>query len=89
MLRLSVFDLDCNPIIPECGYKCGTCLQELRSIIEAMRGVAKLYTEGSGKDTRIVVEHDACSVTVDQLMQAFRRLPSFYEGFFLPSLLEA
>ena len=89
MPRLSTFHLDCNPIIPECGYECGKCLQEIRSVIEAIQGVAKLRTEGSGQDTRIVVEHDARSVTGDQLMQALRRLPSFYKGFFVPSILEA
>ena len=89
MHHRSTFHLDCNPIIPECGYRCGQCLQEIRSIIEPMRGGAKLYTEGSGEHTRIVVEHDACLVTGDQLMQALRGLPSFYKGFFVPSLLEA
>ena len=89
MRRLSTFRLDCNPVIPECGYRCGKCLEEIRSIIEAMQGVAKLHTEGTGQDTRIVVEHDACSVTGEQLMQALRELPSFYRGFFVPSLLEA
>ena len=89
MNRLSAFHVDCKPIIPECGYECGKCLKEMRSIIEAMQGIAKLYIERSGEDTRIVVEHDAWSVTTDQLMQALRTLPSFYKGFFVPSLLEA
>ena len=89
MHHLSAFHLDCSPIIPECGYRCGKCLQELRAVIEPMPGIASFYTEGSGKDMRIVVEHDACTVTAEQLMQALKQLPSFYEGFFLPSLLEA
>ena len=51
-------------------------------------GVARFRTEGSGKDLKIVVEHDVCTVTADQLMEALRQLPSFYEGSFIPSLLE-
>ena len=47
-----------------------------------------LCTEGSGEDTRIVVEHDAHTVTIDQLICALGELPSFYEGSFVPSLVE-
>ena len=89
MHRLSTFQVDCNAIIPECGYKCGKCLEEIRSVIEAVQGVAKLHTKGSGENTRIVVEHDASCVTGHQLMQALGGLPSFYKGLFVPSLLEA
>ncbi len=89
MHHLSAFHLDCSPIIPECGYRCGKCLQEMRAVIESMPGVTRFCTEGSGKDMRIVVEHDASAVTAEQLMQALRELPSFYKGFFVPSLLEA
>ena len=80
--------VDCDPIIPECGYRCGRCLREMRSVIEGMQGVSKLYVEGHGEDARVVIEYDACAVTGDQLMRALRGLPSFYKGFFVPALLE-
>ena len=89
MFGRSAFDLDCNRIIPECECKCGKCLQEMRSIFEAMQGVTRLYTEGSGKDTRIIVEHDSCTVTLRELMETFGRLPSFHKGSFVPRLLQA
>ena len=88
MSHLSAFHLDCSPIIPECGYECGRCLQEMRGVIEQIPGVSRFCTEGSGKDMRIVVEHDPSTVTAKQLMQALRQLPSFHEGSFLPSLLQ-
>ena len=53
-----------------------------------MKGVDKVYTQGEGKDTKLIVEHDASSVTVEYLMETFGRLPSFYEGFFVSDLLE-
>lgn len=89
MLRRSAFHLDCNPMIPECGYRCGKCLQEMRCVFEAIQGVAGFHAEGSGRDAKTVVEYDPCTVTVEDMMKSLRQLPSFYKGFFVPSLLEA
>ncbi len=50
----------------------------------AMQGVSRFYREGHG----VVVEHDASVVTVEQLMEVFRGLPSFHEKHFVPSVLE-
>ena len=88
MIIRSAFHLDCNPIIPECGFECAKCVQEIQSVLGEMQGVDKSYLEGEGEDTRLIVEHDPNLATVEELMDAFRRLPSFYKGFFVPELLE-
>ena len=89
MITRSAFHLDCTPIIPECEFKCAKCLQEIESVLGKIQGVDKSYTEGEGKDTKLIVEHDASNVTVENLMETFARLPSFYKGFFVPELLKA
>lgn len=43
----SAFDLDCHPVIPECGFECPKFI----------------------------------------LINVFKGLPSFYEGFFIPTLI--
>ena len=89
MITRSAFDLDCTPIIPECEFECAKCVQEIQSVLGEMQGVDKCYTEVEGKDTRLVVEHNPSEVTVERLMEALARLPSFYKGFFVPERLEA
>ena len=89
MLDHSVFYIDCSPIIPECEFQCTKCFQEMLSAFDAVKGVAKFYTKGAGEDTQIVVEHDTSTVSAEELMDTFKRLPTFYKGFFVPKLLEA
>ena len=84
MIRRSAFHLDCTAILAECGCKCGRCIEEMKSIFGGTPGVSKLYREGGG----VVVEHDASVVTVEQLMDIFRGLPSFYRNHFAPSVME-
>ncbi len=84
MTSRSAFHLDCTPIIPECGFNCGKCIEEMTSVFGGTRGVSKLYREGDG----VVVEHDASVIAVEQLLDIFRNLPLFYQGRFLPTLLE-
>ncbi len=50
----------------------------------ATPGVSRFYREGDG----VVVEHDASVATVEQLMDIFRGLPSFYRTHFIPSVIE-
>ena len=88
MVTRSAFHLDCTPIIPECGFKCAKCLQELQSVFGEMPGVDSCYTEGEGENAKFVVEHDPSKVTIEQLVETFRRLPSFYKEFFFPRLLD-
>ena len=80
----SVFHLDCNPIIPECGFQCAKCIKEMESVFAKIKGVNKFYREGDG----VVVEYDSAMVTVAQLIDVFKGLPSFYKGFFVPTVIE-
>lgn len=86
MITRSVFSLDCTAIIPECEFNCAKCLKEIQSVLGRMQGVDKAYTQGEGKDMKLIVEHDASKVTDEYLMETFGRLPSFYEGFFVSEL---
>ncbi len=83
----SAFDLDCNPVIPECGFQCPKCIQEIESTLTGVQGVSKVYMEGEGKEQKLIVEHDLDMVTVEQLLDIFKGLPSFYEGFFIPTVI--
>jgi hypothetical protein len=85
MINRTAFHLDCTPILAECGCKCGRCLEEMKSVFGKTPGVSKFYREGPG----VVVEHDAGMVTVEQLLDVFRGLPSFYRSHFVPTVLES
>jgi len=83
MISRSAFHLDCTAIIAECGCKCGRCIEEMKSVFAGTPGVSKFYREGHG----VVVEHDASVVAVEQLLEIFRGLPSFYQSRFVPSVM--
>jgi hypothetical protein len=87
MNNLSAFDLDCNPVIPECGFECPKCIQEIESSLTGMQGISKVYVEDESEGGKIIVEHNPATVTTEQLMDVFKGLPSFYEGFFIPTLI--
>ena len=84
----SFFDLDCNPVIPECGFQCDKCVEEIQSVLGAMEGVFGVSRETRGDTDGIVVDYDSEVIGIDDLMNTFRSLPSFYEGKFVPSLLD-
>jgi hypothetical protein len=84
MTSRTAFHLDCTPILADCGCRCRKCLEEMKSVFGGMRGVSKFCQEGPG----VVVEHDADAMTVEQLLEVFRGLPSFYRSHFVPSVLE-
>ena len=88
MIARSAFHIDCTPIIPACEFKCPQCVQEIESTFASMQGVSKCYMEDKEAGARIIVEHDPNLVAAEKLMDAFRHLPSFHEGFFVPKLLE-
>ncbi|MDD5454893.1 MAG: heavy-metal-associated domain-containing protein [Candidatus Ratteibacteria bacterium] len=88
MNNRSVFKIDCSSIIPECGFKCSKCIKEIEDTLTSMEGVSKVYMEGKAENTKLIVEHDASIITVEQLMETFKKLPSFYEGFFTPTLIK-
>ena len=78
------FHLDCTANLAECGCKCARCIEEMKSVFGGMAGVRRFYREDPG----VVVEHDASVVTVEQLLDVFRSLPSFYRNRFIPSVME-
>lgn len=82
-----VFDVDCNEIIPECGFQCDRCISELKTTFEKIEDVFSFRTEEEGKGTKIIIDHDRDKVSLDQLMSAFRRLPSYHTAKFEPTLL--
>jgi copper chaperone CopZ len=79
----SFFHLDCTGVIPECGFQCDKCVKEIESVLSKTRGVNKSCREGDG----ILVEHDPDIISAEQLIDIFKRLPSFYKGFFIPKLM--
>lgn len=87
MHSLSAFDLDCNPVIPECGFQCPKCIREIEATLTGMQGVSKVYIEKEAEKQKLIVEHDLNMVTVEQIIDIFKGLPSFYEGFFIPTLI--
>ena len=83
----SAFDLDCTALIPDCGFNCPKCIQEIESTLTAIHGVSKVYIEAEGQEQKLIVEHDPTAATLEQLIDAFKCPPSFYEGFFIPTLI--
>jgi hypothetical protein len=71
-------------VIPECGFQCARCIEEVKSVLGGTPGVSRFYREGDG----VVVEHDPSVIPVEQLLDTFRSLPSFYRGRFIPTMLE-
>jgi hypothetical protein len=82
----TVFDVDCSGVIAECGFKCPKCIEEIQSTLTGMPGVSKAYVDKAGEEQKLVVEHDGELVTVEQLVDVLKRLPSFYKGSFVPNV---
>jgi len=85
----TAFHLDCTPVIPECGFECARCVQEIRSILTAMPGVERVYRGSEEEGGKLIVEHDPSKVTVEQLIDILKDLPSFYDGCFVPTVITA
>lgn len=88
MNNRSAFDIDCNNVITECGFACPKCIQEIESTLTGMPGVNRAYIEAEGEEQRLIVEHDPDTAPVEQLIDVLKTLPSFYEGFFIPTVIE-
>ena len=84
----SVFDLDCTAMIPGCGFQCPKCIEEIKSTLMVMQGISKAYIKNEGETQKFIVEHDPAIVTVEKLIDVFKSLPTFLEGFFIPTFLE-
>ncbi len=83
MTSRTAFHLDCTTVLAECGCTCGKCIEEMKSVFGGTRGVSAFYREGHG----VVVEHDPGVVTVEELLDIFRGLPSFYQNHFISSVM--
>ena len=88
MLLQRSFHLDCHPVIPECGFQCDKCVEEIQSVLTGMDGVSEVSRGKLGDTDVIVVQYDSDAIEADDLINTFRRLPSFYNGRFAPSLLD-
>ena len=82
MISRSVFQIDCTGVIPECGFECAKCVKEIGLSLTGMKGVGKFYTDGEG----VTIEYDTEAVTAEQLKDVLKRLPSFYESHFIPTI---
>jgi len=88
MEKRSVFDINCDSVIPECEFQCPKCIEEIKSTLTDVEGVSKAYLDDEDNEARLVVEHNPAVVSVEQIIDVLKTLPSFYEGFFIPILTE-
>lgn len=87
MITRTAFHLDCHPVIPECGYACPKCIKEIDTTLTSKVSVSKVYIGEGAEEGKLIVEHDPAVASVDQLIEAFKLLPSFYKGFFIPTVI--
>ena len=86
MTEKSPFEIDCHAVITECGYQCDECIREMENTFQKIKGVTNFYIEKEGELQLVVIEYEPQEVSVEQLMQTFRQLPSRFKGFFKPIL---
>ena len=89
MIVRTSFHLDCNHVISACGYACPKCIKEIETTLTSKNGVSKVYLEGGAEKGKVIVEHDPTVTNVDQLIEALKMLPSYYEGFFIPTVIRS
>jgi copper chaperone CopZ len=89
MIIRTAFGLDCNSIIPKCGFACAKCIREIETTLTCKNGVRKVYIEGEAEKAKLIVEHDPAITNAEQLIEALKKLPSFYEGFFIPTVIKS
>ena len=66
MMTRTAFDIDCHPVIPEFGFACPKCIQEIETTLASKTGVHKVYMGEGTEEGRVIVEHDPAVATVDQ-----------------------
>jgi len=87
MIIRTAFDIDCNHVLPECGFACPKCIQEIETTLTSKNGINKVYMGKGAEEGKVIIEHDSAVATVDQLIEALKMLPSFHEGFFIPTVI--
>ena len=88
MDKRTAFDVDCSQLIPDCGFACPKCIEEIEAVLTDVPGVSKAYIEAEGEEQRLIVEHDPDTAPVEKLVDVLESLPSFFEGFFIPTVIE-
>jgi copper chaperone CopZ len=88
MEKRSVFDIDCNSVIPECEFECPKCIEEIESTLIGVDGIGRVYLDDEENEAKLIVEHDPAIVSVEKIIDILKTLPSFYEGFFVPIFME-
>ena len=83
MLVATFFHLDCTPVIPQCGYQCAKCIQEIQSVVGQMNGIRDVSSGEREGRSGIIVQYESEATTDDQLIGVFNTLPSFYRGRFV------
>jgi copper chaperone CopZ len=88
-MRVATFlHLDCAPVIPECGYQCASCIQEIQSVLGRIHGVCEVSLGEREGTSGIIVQYESETATDDQLIGVVNTLPSFHRGRFVASAVE-
>ncbi len=58
-------------------------------MLTGVPGVSKAFIEAEGQDQRLIVEHDPDTASVEKLVDVLKTLPSFFEGFFIPTVIRS
>jgi hypothetical protein len=53
-----------------------------------MQGVSKVYLDNKAEEAKLIIKHDPAMVSVEQIIDVLKTLPTFYEGFFIPTVAE-
>lgn len=89
MDKRTAFDVDCSRLVPGCGFACPKCIEEIEAMLMGVEGVrSNACIEAEGDEQWLVVEHDPLAAPVEKLVDVLETLPSFFEGFFIPTVIE-
>jgi copper chaperone CopZ len=86
MKQKTYFHLNCNPLIPDCGYHCDKCIGEIRTVLKEKDGVSEVSLTKHKNISLIVVEYESEIIKVGDLKKELESLPSFYAGKFIPEV---
>jgi copper chaperone CopZ len=89
MRKKSYFHLNCLSIIPDCGFQCKTCVNEIRSVLEAKYAVSEVELTELDNISVISVEYDSEMVRIGDMHNELECLPSFYADKFIPQVMDA
>jgi copper chaperone CopZ len=88
MQKKIFFHLNCLTIIPDCGFQCNKCVDEIGSVLKANYPVSEVTLVEVNNISAISVEYDPAQVRINDLHNELENLPSFYTDKFVPTVLE-